>query len=199
MSKLLPTDPNIKITFNCPYCNQPAELCNGAEMYPHIPDAQLQAKFFWRCIPCEASVGCHPGTTSPLGSLAQLELRKARSATHKVFDALWKTNLMTRKEAYRELRIRMGIEKEMCHIGYFNLDECQTAALAAKDIVADEFRKRSHIINVESMAPVLNAMKLQRFMEEDQYPGLILNREEMELHAAWTMIYKKFLEKYEHG
>ena len=52
---------------DCDYCQKPAELVTGATIYPHRNDlAHLR---FWRCVPCEAYVGCHKagdGTTPAL-------------------------------------------------------------------------------------------------------------------------------------
>lgn len=72
----------------CPYCRQPAKLVTGAAMYPHRPD--LIHKWFYRCFPCDAHVGCHPGTRNPLGRLANFELRTAKIAAHAAFDPIWR-------------------------------------------------------------------------------------------------------------
>jgi hypothetical protein len=52
-------------------------------------------------------------------------LAKARSRAHQQFDALWKSGWMTRKKAYRWLARKMGLELDMCHILYFDQDECE--------------------------------------------------------------------------
>lgn len=60
----------------CPYCGAAAQLVTGAKLYPHRPDlAHLKA---WQCYPCAASVGCHDGTTTPKGPLADGPTRRAR-------------------------------------------------------------------------------------------------------------------------
>lgn len=59
----------------CPYCGKDSVLVNGHVIYPHRPDL-LEKKFYW-CKPCDAYVGCHPGTANPLGRLANAELRRA--------------------------------------------------------------------------------------------------------------------------
>lgn len=77
------------MTVICSYCNKPAELVTGKEIYPHRPD--LYPKKFWRCRPCTAYVGCHKPNagygdgTRPLGRLANAELRAAKSAAHAAF------------------------------------------------------------------------------------------------------------------
>lgn len=105
----------------CPYCKNHATLVDGLAIYPHRPDlAELR---FWKCAPCEAYVGCHKGTTNPLGRLANAELRKAKMATHAVFDPIWKDGHMRRGEAYRWLQSVMTMTEEECHIGEFS-DVC---------------------------------------------------------------------------
>jgi hypothetical protein len=115
----------------CPFCKRAAELVGGLVIYPHRPD--LDEKKFWRCAPCGAYVGCHPGTTNPLGTLADAETRKERSATHAVFDPIWREQrivagrLWRRGELYGWLATSLGISIEECHIGHFNVQRCQEA------------------------------------------------------------------------
>jgi NAD-dependent aldehyde dehydrogenases len=109
---------------DCPYCNRPVYLVNGKMMYPHRPD--LYEKKFYLCIPCNAYVGCHPGTTEPLGRLANAELRAAKIAAHAAFDPLWRTvGNRKRSEAYRWLADKLGIRWKDCHIGMFDVETCK--------------------------------------------------------------------------
>ncbi len=107
----------------CAYCQQPTQLVGGNVIYPHRPD--LAEKKFYRCEPCGAYVGCHPETETPLGRVANAELRKAKMDAHAAFDPLWKDGGMKRKEAYAWLRSAMGLSEDECHIGVFNVDRCQ--------------------------------------------------------------------------
>lgn len=107
----------------CPYCSAPASLQSGAAIYPHRPD--LARKRFWVCIACRAWVGCHPGTSRPLGRLANESLRRAKMAAHAVFDPLWKSGAMRRNQAYAWLAGELGIAVESCHIGMFDEAGCQ--------------------------------------------------------------------------
>lgn len=106
----------------CPYCSNEAELVTGFEVYPHLP--RLYNKPMYRCVPCKAWVGCHPGTTKPLGRLANAELRKAKMAAHEVFDPLWRSGERTRKQAYQWLAERLGMKVKLCHIGYMDIEQC---------------------------------------------------------------------------
>lgn len=84
------------------------------------------------CWPCDAHVGCHPGTVKPLGVPANKPTREARQRAHAAFDPLWKNHpakgKWTRKDArleeYRWLREAMGLERSQCHIGMFTVEQC---------------------------------------------------------------------------
>ena len=118
------------MTIRCDYCQQPAELVTGADIYPHRHD--LSSKAIWRCAPCGAWVGCHYGTTQPLGRLANAELRKAKMAAHAAFDPLWKSRRMRRGEAYRWLSKELGIPFEQTHIGMFDVETCRRVVEACQ-------------------------------------------------------------------
>lgn len=137
----------------CPYCTQPAELVGGNAIYPNRPD--LFAKFFWRCEPCKAWVGCHPPVkhprrpgkgdgTVPMGRLANDELRKLKQRAHAAFDPLWKNEDMTRRQAYEWLAEQLGIPVESCHIGMMDESECRAV------IKAVEYRNRDRCAPVKA-------------------------------------------------
>lgn len=113
----------------CRYCKHPAPALNhGDAGYPYSRSYGP----IWTCVPCQAWVGCHPGTETPLGGLANAELRAAKIAAHATFDPLWKRKMIrdqctkgqARRAGYKWLAEQMGIEFKKCHIGYMNLDEC---------------------------------------------------------------------------
>lgn len=114
----------------CRYCLKPAVLLRaGAAGYPYRSDYGPT----WTCTPCQAWVGCHPGTENALGGLANAELRVAKQAAHAAFDPLWERKMrrdrcsksQARKAGYRWLAEQLGIPFKKCHIGYMNLDECR--------------------------------------------------------------------------
>lgn len=108
---------------DCPYCHEASEKVIGKEIYPYRAD--LWFKTFYRCEPCDAYVGCHPGTEVPLGRLANAELRAAKQMAHLAFDRKWKDGGMKRNEAYRWLAETLGIHKRECHIGMFDVSTCR--------------------------------------------------------------------------
>ncbi|MDB5445667.1 MAG: hypothetical protein JWQ97_984 [Phenylobacterium sp.] len=108
---------------DCGECGKPAGLVDGRLVYPHRPD--LHAKHFWRCCACLAFVGCHQGTSIPLGTPAGPETQAARRAAHGAFDPLWERKIRkegvskkhARGAAYRWLAEQLGIEPAKTHIG----------------------------------------------------------------------------------
>lgn len=106
----------------CDYCGTIAILVGGARIYPHRKD--LYKKKFWLCETCGAYVSTRNNYT-PLGRLANSELRMERRRAHKAFDPLWQNGTQSRSEAYRWLSKKMEIPIDQCHIGLFDLDMCK--------------------------------------------------------------------------
>lgn len=113
----------------CRYCEEQVPLLRiGQPGYPYQRDYGP----IWVCVKDQAWVGCHPGTETPLGGLANAELRQAKIAAHAAFDPLWKAKMerdnctkgQARRAGYKWLAKEMGIPWKLCHIGYFNLEEC---------------------------------------------------------------------------
>lgn len=120
----------------CSYCDRPARLVMGREIYRHLHHLRLQ--WFWLCEPCDAYVGCHRKGcgqgygTKPLGRLANAQLRRAKMAAHDAFDPLWKSGRMARGDAYAWLAGQLGISVENCHIGMFDVDGCNAVVAAVE-------------------------------------------------------------------
>lgn len=107
----------------CDYCGQPSVPADGRTVYPYRPDLWHQR--FFMCEPCDAWVGTHRKSGLPLGRLANAELRRARMAAHAAFDPIWKDGDMSRTRAYEWLAEAMGIEPDYCHIGLFDVWQCE--------------------------------------------------------------------------
>lgn len=141
----------------CSACARSARLTSGREIYPHRPD--LHDKPVWRCDGCGAYVGCHPGGTRPLGTPAGPELRAARMKLHdRMIDPLWQTadksggyeaatkgsrrriQRRARDRVYLFLADRLGIAREDCHTGMFDLDRCRAAWRALQGVTYPEIR-----------------------------------------------------------
>ena len=85
----------------------------------------MDGETVYQCQNCNARVGCHRGTTRPLGNVANEVLRLKRMETHKVFDAFWQRQGMTRTGAYRWLASQLHLPERRTHIGGFEMDQCQ--------------------------------------------------------------------------
>lgn len=128
----------------CPYCFGFAPLVREAKVYPNYKG--LEGKHFYHCAPCDAYVGCHPGTTQPLGRLANAELRRAKQMAHAAFDPIWRNKLMSRSEAYAWLADQMRLPTEACHIGMFTVQRCERAITLCRNYVASKRNAARHSV-----------------------------------------------------
>jgi hypothetical protein len=123
----------MKRRVTCDYCRRPAEfLPSSAPVYGRDYGP------VWRCEPCGAWVGCHKGSDTPLGRLANKSLRAMKIRAHDAFDPIWRGTKTKRGSAYAWLADQMGLDRKDCHIGMFNEDQCQLVV-----IVSDWWRERS--------------------------------------------------------
>ena len=146
-----------KLAPTCPYCEKPAALVPGNEIYPHLKDANKLS--FWRCGPCDAHVGCHKGTLQPLGTPARAELRRERMALHvEVIDPIWKTaadlpcyaakrernggqiTRAARDRTYAWMAERLGLTPLETHIGKFDLETCRRLREAVQGVTYMDIR-----------------------------------------------------------
>ena len=70
---------------NCPYCNNPAEWVSNAEVYGR---PYGKSWMMYLCRPCDARVGCHQNSQTPLGTMANKELRGWRIKAHDAIDPM---------------------------------------------------------------------------------------------------------------
>ena len=105
----------------CPYCGKKAEYVDTIEIYGK------SYGMAYLCRPCDAFVGVHDGTDTPLGRLANRELRRWRNRAHAAFDPLWQLGPYRRRrnDAYAWLAGKMGLTKEETHIAMFNVEQCK--------------------------------------------------------------------------
>lgn len=105
----------------CSYCNQPAKFVNNSEIY----NGKQYGKSYmmWYCKPCNAYVGVHHNNpNAPLGTMANKELREWRKKAHALFDPLWKSGKMSRKQAYLWLKEKTG---RWIHMGESDIETCK--------------------------------------------------------------------------
>ena len=125
----------------CPYCGREAEYVDSARVYGGVSYG-----FIWKCPDwprCNSYVGVHKGTKTPLGRMADKELRQAKQLAHSFFDPLWQRKRdkeqcsasVARNAAYDWLSGQMGIEVIDCHIGMFDVEQCQKVIEICKPYV----------------------------------------------------------------
>lgn len=105
----------------CPACGRGAMLTDSKKIYNKAGFGLI-----WVCqgYPwCNSYVGCHKGTTTPKGELADAETRSLRIKIHSVIDPIWKEKGHSRTELYKELSIKTG--RFPFHVGDLNADECR--------------------------------------------------------------------------
>ena len=73
---------------------------------------------------CRASHGAHPDGR-PLGIPANAETKQWRMKAHEASDGLWKSGRMGRNEAYVWLAEQIGLSRDDCHIGRFDIEQCK--------------------------------------------------------------------------
>lgn len=117
----------------CPYCHQNTEYVSSEVVYGGRDFGMI-----YLCKMCEAWVGVHKGSREPLGRLANKELREWKIKAHDAFDPLWQAKLTKRRKerghykkawarnsGYRWLAEQLGITREECHIGMFDIETCK--------------------------------------------------------------------------
>lgn len=114
----------------CPYCGAEADFVSSREFYGRDYKTNIYV-----CYPCDAYVGTHGKGGTPLGTLANKQLRLLRMTAHSIFDPLWKGKYrkMGRNGAYRLMQRLMDLPPEKAHIGMMNEEQCQELILKLKD------------------------------------------------------------------
>ena len=124
----------------CPFCGDAAELTDGVGVYGTSAVGKPYAtKSFYVCRPCDARVGCHPGTTKPLGDLADVTTREARMRAHAAIDPAWTrlaeygaiSRTKARRIVYSRLSRLLGIPSDRCHVAMMDVEMCERAVAVA--------------------------------------------------------------------
>lgn len=104
----------------CDYCGAEVEFTSNAKIYGR----EYGNGKCYKCTRCDAYVGVHTGTQTPLGRLANKELRDLKKQCHALFDPAWKGNSkkLNRDKAYSRLATLLDIPLRECHFGWFDKD-----------------------------------------------------------------------------
>jgi len=121
--------PHLSPPLDCTYCHAPVELTTHFSVYGRN---YSDWPYMYRCTnpSCAASVGVHPGTYIPLGTLADERLRALRTDAKVPFQKLWFTknsSKINRSRAYNKLAHHLRIPTTKCHFGMFNEQQCRKA------------------------------------------------------------------------
>lgn len=104
----------------CPYCDKPSTLTDSTVIYGR------NYGWLWACLPCDAYVGVHRGTTNAMGTLANKELRAERKLAHAALDPLWRDGPLNRKQAYELLAELLDLaDPKDAHIAKLNEEQCR--------------------------------------------------------------------------
>ena len=117
-----------RYTVNCPYCGAEAILKPSSMVFGiHTEDAKQQIYVCRNWPACDSYVFAHRKDGSPMGTLANKELRQKRIQTHKVFSAYQKATKMKKWAAYIWLEGKLGLTEKTMHIGLFSSEDCDRA------------------------------------------------------------------------
>ena len=73
-----------------------------------------------------------------LGRLANKELREAKKQAHFFFDKIWINKHLSRGMAYKELSKSMGVHPDLCHIGMFDIEQCNEVVKFSKQLLCNQ-------------------------------------------------------------
>jgi hypothetical protein len=104
----------------CNICGGSVRLVNNETIYGK-PYGKYPYVYY--CSACGAYVGVHPDN-SPLGILADKEMRELRSRCHELFDKTWK-NKTQRTINYGKLAMKLRVRK--AHFAWMSKEELRKA------------------------------------------------------------------------
>ena len=114
-----------KIQIRCPYCGAKATLRPSSAVYGNAAKTDGYLYVCDRYPKCDAYVAAHRDTLLPMGTLADRNLRRKRMEAHSALNRVIASGLMTRKQAYRWLHVRLSLPESEAHIAKFSELRCQ--------------------------------------------------------------------------
>ena len=104
------------VRMTCPYCGKAMHYRSAEGIYKE--NGKNHMLYVCSGYPvCDTYVKTMPGTCKPAGTPANGDLRRLRIEAHHAFDRLWKSNIMTRSQAYRWLEVVTCMPERKAHIG----------------------------------------------------------------------------------
>lgn len=119
----------------CPYCGSIAHIRPAAEIYH---DAQRTDELYVcsKYPTCKSYVSIYPGSKTPMGPLANGDLRNLRIRAHRKFDRIWQTGIMSRQDAYRWMADFFCLPLREAHIGMFSEYRCEELIKKCDSVLA---------------------------------------------------------------
>lgn len=109
----------------CPYCGAPAVCRPASTVYKdnlHSKGSYLYLCSRWPA--CDSYVSAHKRDRSPMGTLANGNLRHKRILTHRALSQVQKELHMDKWATYLWLEGKIGLEPGQTHIGMFSEQMC---------------------------------------------------------------------------
>ena len=132
----------------CPYCGSQSVLQSADGIYREN-NKNIRLFVCSKYPECDAYVRVQDGTKDvPLGSMANGELRALRRETHKHFDKLYKSGLMSKQDAYSWLSTILAAPMSYAHIGQLGDYYCKVVIEESKKYLENNrtvyFQRKSY-------------------------------------------------------
>ena len=125
----------------CPYCGKPLILRSADGIYHENPRNTML--YVCKDYPqCDTYVRTHPGTSVPVGTPANRELRALRNEAHRYFDQLYRSGMMNKQDAYLWLADFLQVPLSQAHIGYLGEYYCKQVIAASQELLKNWIRRR---------------------------------------------------------
>lgn len=146
MKKCKKKKPNMNYsTLRCPYCGGTVVFRSADGIYRDNSNETM----LYVCShypECDAYVRVHAGTKIPMGTMADHNLRTLRIATHKQFDKLHTSGIMTRQEAYMWLANIISAPLSQAHIGYLGEYYCNLVLQASNRLLKAKQKIKGELV-----------------------------------------------------
>ena len=127
----------------CPYCGSRTELRSADGIYHDNHDNTML--YVCRNYPrCDAYVRVIPGTTKPMGTMANGKLRAMRTEAHRYFNQLYIRGIMTKTEAYQWLSDTIGLPLSKSHIGDMGEYYCELVVRESQKLLNAQKGKKKN-------------------------------------------------------
>ena len=103
----------------CPYCGKKARWCENKEVYGRNYGRSYMCYY---CKSCDAYVGCHNNSKTPMGTMANKKLRSLRNEVHRILDPIWQETDITRSQLYEMISEEFGGQ---WHTGWAREEHCR--------------------------------------------------------------------------